>query len=230
MINLLDPDGLRIQSFYIYDSYSPELASLRSQIECMEDGNEKEELRAKLNSLEYKIREGLSSSLLPYSETLLGALESLAKMDIAVAKALQMKNLSLIFPEFSDDGLTTFEGLFNPKVEEALKGAGKKFQKIDISYGKIPTLIIGANMGGKTVVMKSLALCQYLFQFGFGIPASFAQLAIVKEVFLCIGDGQNESEGLSSFSYEMLNIDRIIKASKVDHSIAAFIEIGRAHV
>ena len=46
-------------------------------------------------------------------------------------------------------------------------------------------MITGANMGGKTVVLKTLTLCQYLFQYGFGIPAQSADIAVKDEVFFC---------------------------------------------
>ena len=79
-------------------------------------------------------------------------------------------------------------------------------------------------MGGKTVVLKTLTLCQYLFQFGFGIPASEACIAIKDEIMFCIGDEQSIEKGLSSFAAEMKNIDAVIKASREDRRLLALID------
>ena len=85
-------------------------------------------------------------------------------------------------------------------------------------------MITGANMGGKTVVLKTLTLCQYLFQYGFGIPAAQAMIALKDEIYFCIGDEQSIEKGLSSFAAEMKNIDAVIKASRENKKIVALID------
>jgi len=79
-------------------------------------------------------------------------------------------------------------------------------------------------MGGKTVVLKTLTLCQLLFQFGFGIPAATARIAVKDEIYFCIGDEQSMEKGLSSFAAEMKNIDAVIKASREDKKLLALID------
>ena len=79
-------------------------------------------------------------------------------------------------------------------------------------------------MGGKTVVLKTLTLCQYLFQFGFGIPATSAHLDVKSHIFFCIGDEQSVEKGLSSFAAEMKNIDAVIKASRNERKLLALID------
>ena len=114
--------------------------------------------------------------------------------------------------------------MFHPQVRDALERGGKKFQPVDIGFAHVPTLITGANMGGKTVVLKTLTLCQYLFQFGFGIPASEASIAIKDDIMFCIGDEQSIEKGLSSFAAEMKNIDAVIKASRKERRLLALID------
>ena len=114
--------------------------------------------------------------------------------------------------------------MFHPQVKEALATRGREFQPVDIAFGGHPTLITGANMGGKTVVLKTLTLCQLLFQFGFGIPAASAQIAVKDEIHFCIGDEQSVEKGLSSFAAEMKNIDAVIKASRENKKLLALID------
>jgi DNA mismatch repair ATPase MutS len=76
-----------------------------------------------------------------------------------------------------------------------------------------PYLITGANMAGKTVLLKTLCLAQYLFQFGFFVPAQSAQICIVDKVLICMEDEQSDLKGLSSFASEILNINTMLEAA-----------------
>jgi dsDNA-specific endonuclease/ATPase MutS2 len=72
--------------------------------------------------------------------------------------------------------------------------------------------------------LKTLTLCQYLFQFAFGIPALEARIAVKDEIYFCIGDEQSVEKGLSSFAAEMKNIDAVIKASRENKKLLALID------
>ena len=95
---------------------------------------------------------------------------------------------------------------------------------MDICFGDETICITGANMGGKTVAIKTAGLAQILFQFGFGIPASEAEMTIKDEILFSIEEGQNMREGLSSFAAEMLGINRIIKHIMDGSNVLALID------
>ena len=222
VITTLDPDGLKMATFYIYDSYCAQLKDLRTQIrQCPE---QQDELMLQASELEDTVRRDLSKQLHPFATRIEQALLALARIDVDLAKALQMKQMDLTFPALSDDGTTRYEAMFHPQVKQALSTRGREFQPVDITFGHRPTLITGANMGGKTVVLKTLTLCQYLFQFGFGIPAAQARIAVKDEIYFCIGDDQSVEKGLSSFAAEMQNIDAVIKASRENKKLMALID------
>jgi DNA mismatch repair ATPase MutS len=151
------------------------------------------------------------------------ALESVAYLDILLAKALQANALNLCKPVMVSEN-TFYEALFNPPLKDLLAKQNKKFQPIDICLYESPCLITGANMAGKTVVLKTIALAQYLFQFGFFIPAVKAEIVPMEDVMLSIGDNQSEMNGLSSFAAEMLNVNTIIKAVHSKKKILALID------
>ena len=222
VVTILDPDGLKIASFYIYDSYCGRLKELRAEMRRQPERND--ELLLEASEIERTVRADLSKRLQPFAAALAQALTALAHIDIYLAKATQMTQLGLCFPTISRDGTSRFEGMFHPRVKAALEAGGRSFQPIDITYGLKPTLITGANMGGKTVVLKTLTLCQYLFQFGFGIPAASAVMDIKSHIFFCIGDEQSVEKGLSSFAAEMKNIDAVIKASRHERKLLALID------
>ncbi|MEG2849770.1 MAG: DNA mismatch repair protein MutS, partial [Bacteroidales bacterium] len=237
VVNILDPDGLKISSFYVYDVYSAELREVRRKIKVINTTlevnlNEQDitlqeqlqELTQRMLEIEIDVRRELSGKLRGYVVMLDSALKGLAKLDILFAKGLQIKEMGLCFPSVSMDCKTSYKGLFHPQIKDVLEKQGKFFTPINIEFALEPVTIIGANMGGKTVVLKMAALSQLLFQFGFGIPAQNACVDIKNSVLLCIGDEQNELSGLSSFAAEVKAIDNVLCCVKRGERILALID------
>ncbi|OFX80381.1 MAG: hypothetical protein A2X20_05805 [Bacteroidetes bacterium GWE2_40_15] len=209
--NLLDPEGSRITSFYIYDAYSDDLRMVRKELSSK--SLEPEEAIYKMSLIEDRIRGDISAKLRERISDIYESLIGLARIDTLIAKAGQLKEFNLIMPSQSINS-TTYSGMFNPEVKELLKSDGKEYQLIDIEFSvSEPLLITGSNMGGKSLTLKTLALCQYLFQFGFGIPAREASIVAVDRVFLSVGDEQDYRKGLSSFAAEIKRIDNMLSAA-----------------
>ena len=212
VIRILDPDGLKIGTFYVYDSYSMELRKLRRELDSDPDN---EELKDSLANEEERIKRVLCNLLRPYATELTNLLHALAELDILISKAIQRKKESFTIPTVGTG--SSFEGLFHPEVKSILAQKGKIFQKVSFRYNPgEPGIIIGANMGGKTVALKSLCLCQYLFQFGFAVPAERAEMVPVDNIVFCFGDDQDQQKGLSSFAAEILRIDVIRNANSMN--------------
>lgn len=224
LIDILDPDGLRINSFYIYDSYSPELAALRNRIRHS-DGRDKEEAYVEASGLEASIRAAISSRAKGFAERLSGALSSLALLDIVVAKAKMMEDKGYVIPKIvSEREAGSYEGLYHPEIASRLEKEGKNFQPIDFSFSQGSTLLVGINMGGKSVLLKMLALAQYLTQFGFAVPATSARVSVMEDIFLVSGDAESSTEGLSSFAGEIKSIEKVIEASRSGKKTLALID------
>lgn len=208
VIELLDPDATGTASFYIYDSYEAELGRIRR---LMRDSSEdKDRLLAESRSIEGRVCHQLSKAIMPYAGMLRNAFDTLAEIDILLAKAAQIATLRLTFPQLSETAQTEYKGLFHPQIRAQVEHAGRTYQPVNISLGSIPTTVIGANMGGKTVLLRSVALSQLLFQFGFGIPAAQASICPVEQVRLRIGDAESILGGLSSFASEVTAISETI--------------------
>ncbi len=233
VVDILDPDGLNIPSFYVYDSYSEELMQIRKRMKQISGYDKEVEGEQKMELLELKrqndeseaeIRGELSGKIKEYARKLEHCLKNLALLDILIAKIIQMKQFGLCFPSVAEGCETYYRKMFNPMVKRSLESVGKDFHPIDISFSEVPVTIIGANMGGKTVVLKTLALNQLLTQFGFGIAAQNACVNIVDKIIFCIGDDQNIQKGLSSFAAEMLSINSVVKAIRDGENILALID------
>ena len=203
VIDILDPDGLRIGTFYLYDSYSVALRQLRDAVEQDPDDSQ---LQEDLANEEDRLKKVISDKLRPYAASLQQTLRELADLDISLAQAIQMHVEELIIP--SSGSAATITGMFHPGVRAALRAKGREFQPVDFAFERgVPATVIGANMGGKTVALKTLCMLQYLYQFGFGLPAVSAVMTPFDEIRFCIGDEQDEKTGLSSFAAEMQRID-----------------------
>ena len=206
VVDILDPEKTHIYSFYIYNAYSSELTELRKQLSNTENDSD---LFQKSIEIEDQIRKGLIKKLKAHCTNILLALDLVSYLDILIAKSVLAIKLDLCKPEISDLK-TSYTKIFNPEIKELLKQQNKAYQLIDIKFDKCPNLITGINMGGKSVVLKTLALSQYLCQFGFFVPALKAEIAIVDKIMICMEDEQNYLEGLSSFAAEMKNVNKII--------------------
>lgn len=208
VIGILDPDGLKIGTFYLYDSYSVELRRLRAAVEVDPDDAQTQEL---LVNEEDRLKKVISDKLRPYARQLSETLREMAELDISLALAVQMQTEGLEIPSSGTE--TKITGMFHPGVRAVLRTKGKEFQAIDFAFKRgEPATVIGANMGGKTVALKTLCMLQYLYQFGFGLPVASAVMTPFDDIRFCIGDEQDEKTGLSSFAAEMQRIDRAVAA------------------
>ena len=86
VLSILDPDGHRIDAFYIYDSYSEELSRLRKQISVTDDAEKLSELKFYEHEIEKSVRETLCKKLSPWASLLRDCLCRLVNIDIDVAK------------------------------------------------------------------------------------------------------------------------------------------------
>lgn len=235
VILILDPDKQRVPHFYIYDSYDSHLASLRKSynqltsersINTSAIENEKlikaGEIRGLIVEAEDRIREELAHKLKAFAVNLLEDLRNAAELDVLLAKANIALNLKLTKPV--PGNTTVYKGLFNPAIAAILKSQNKQYQSVDIAIHNSPILITGANMGGKTVLLKSVQLAQMLFQYGFYVPAAQAVIVPVEEIMTSMEDEQSELRGLSSFASEMLKINNIIQKAREGNPILALID------
>ena len=162
VVRLLDPEGNRIPHFYIYDTYSAELAGLRAEIKQKSlQGAEERELEALYVQsvvLEDKVREELSVQLRPYHDDLKQALEAVGLLDVVLAKARQAIRGQLTLPQIPEEGEMVFEGLFHPQIREILEQEGRAFQAVDLKLEKGTTVITGANMAGKSTFLRTIGI------------------------------------------------------------------------
>jgi dsDNA-specific endonuclease/ATPase MutS2 len=211
VFQILDPDNEKLPTFYIYDSYSNELREIRKKRKKSSE-EEKELLYQKELEIEDKVREEIVDKLSNHIENIEKAINDISEMDFVLAKSFLALQKGFVKPEFSES--IEYESLFNPVIKDKLIEENKDFQPIDIKLFNGVTLLTGANMTGKTVILKTIALSQYLFQYGFYVPAKKAKIKPISKVFLISGDYQSTLNGLSSYAAEMVKLNEILEYIK----------------
>lgn len=210
---LLDPDATGNVAFYLYDTYCDELAALRKALKQLpeEAAAEREALFVQIAEQEQQVLTRLSTTLSAWAEDLAAALRVIADYDFFLSAARLYAKYRFSRPQL-DTHETVFEGLFNPCLQELLERRGMTCQPVDIRIADAPVLITGANMSGKSMTLRSVALAQLLVQYGFYSTAASARVVLKDAVFTSFGDNETLSEGLSSFAGEMTAVDRMLKA------------------
>ena len=209
---LLDPDGHRVSTFRIYDSYSDKLRQLRNELKgCPEE--DRDRIFELISECEEQIRFRLSAELRQYTEQISSALSDAAYLDIVMAQAEQAIRQGFTRPELAEgDTATGYWGLCQPEVQSSLRVRGVDYQRINVeSLGAEPTLLTGANMGGKSVLLQSVALAQVMCQYGFYVAAERAVVALCDAVYTISGDNADSKGGLSSFAAEMLSLNQVVE-------------------
>jgi len=92
--------------------------------------------------------------------------------------------------------------------------------------GNISGIVItGPNTGGKTVAIKTVLLICMMAQCGLHVPCTEADICMCTDYLWDIGDGQNLSENLSTFSAHITNVLKILSKAGSE-SLVIIDELG----
>lgn len=87
-------------------------------------------------------------------------------------------------------------------------------------------IITGANMGGKSTILRQIAIIQILAQMGSFVPASSANLPILDRIWTRVGASDDLASGRSTFMVEMTETASILH-NATPRSLILLDEIGR---
>ncbi|KAI1811640.1 muts domain V [Poronia punctata] len=87
-------------------------------------------------------------------------------------------------------------------------------------------IITGCNMSGKSTYIRTVALIQVMAQIGCFVPAQYASIAIVHQLFVRMSTNDSIEANMSTFSLEMREIAFILRNIN-NKSLAIIDELGR---
>jgi len=134
--------------------------------------------------------------------------KNLIKIDFKVAKAKLAKKYNFL-PITLNENENKIINAYNP----ILAIHGKNVVPIDLLFENKNILIItGANTGGKTVALKTLGIISLMAKCGFPVPVSEkSKIKFFEKIFIDIGDEQDISSDLSTFSAHITNINSFLE-------------------
>lgn len=128
---------------------------------------------------------------------------SFSKMNFCISKNFNP-------PIILNNQIIKLKNLYNPLIDESHRVKNDIF----LSNNGDSLIITGPNTGGKTVLLKSLAVAIFLAHIGMFIPADAnSKIGYYKDIFIDIGDNQSIKNNLSTFSSHIKNIINIVKNS-----------------
>lgn len=241
IIKLLDPEGNLSPSFHVYDAYSPELKAVRMQkrkvedkiCNCSDDFEIKKLKDERLNYVireeneELKVRKKLTLEISKYVKTFNNDIDSLAELDFTIAKARLAIDYNGVMPYVTEDMNISFKGAFSPEAADILKENSRSFVPIDIELRSGTSIITGANMGGKSVALKTVVLNLLLGSMGFFVFAEKAAIPLCDFMFYLSDDFQSVEHGLSTFGAEIIKLNEILEYVKSETGFVALDEFAR---
>lgn len=225
---LLDPEETGLNTFYVYSAYSKKLRNIRSSKKDIEEKirltkdtdlrkellDERQKLVKKEEEEEFKIRTNLSSEISENADALLRNCVSIGKIDFLISKASLAKDGNTCLPILSEEGHILMKKAYSPHFKNILMTKGKRFSARDIELKQGSTVITGANMGGKSVTLKTMVLNEALVHLGLLPFAQEMETPVFDFIDFVSEDMENFQKGLSSFGAEVVKLRNIMNKSR----------------
>lgn len=179
------------------------------------------DLKIQESSEVYQIQASLTGLVFEQMIDIQRNIEIVTEYDLIFAKGKFSRDIEGIEPKINREGRITFINVVHPLL-------GKKAVPLNLSLGKEyqALTITGPNAGGKTVVLKTLALTTLQVMLGVQIQADpGTEVALFDQIFVDIGDQQSIENALSTFSGHMKNISMIMATIK-KNSLVLLDELG----
>jgi DNA mismatch repair protein MutS2 len=215
----------------------------RSQSTCfmepltvVEENNHLVELTDTEREEERRVLERLTELVSDSSSELLTCLEIMGRSDGIFARAQFSGAIGGISPIVTPEKTIYLLDALNPILlslsldspKGGKTGNTEKVVPIEIKIDDEKSILIisGPNRGGKTVALKTLGLLALMSQAGMHIPAKEgSQLGVFDNILAEIGDDQDISAGLSTFSARMEHLKEIVDQA-ADNSLVILDELG----
>ncbi len=181
---------------------------------------------AKRRALETRLFDELIAVAREATDAVLEAAGWIGEADALTALARLAGEPGWAFPSIDDSLDLDLEAGRHPLVDAASRGAFVPNDTRLSPATRMTLLITGPNMGGKSTVMRQVALIVVLGQVGAPVPAARARWGAVSSLHTLIGAHDAIARGQSTFMVEMSELAHILHHAD-ERSLLVLDEIGR---
>ena len=188
------------------------VANLREELEIY---------RIEEDAEERKILYTLTNMTAEREAELMEDIRVIQKLDFMFAKGKLSLEMDAVEPKINLEQYMELKGARHPILEK------ESCVPLDFQIGRgiRGVIITGPNTGGKTVAIKTVALMSAMACSGLHVPCREADICMQNQILCDIGDGQNISDNLSTFSAHIKNVLDILKRVRPD-SLVIMDELG----
>ncbi len=155
----------------------------------------------------YRILYTLSAMVLSHAPLLRENLTLLEKLDFIFSKGKLSMDMDATPPAVNTERRICLQDARHPLMD---KEQAVPLQ-LTMEEGLRGIIITGPNTGGKTVAIKTVMLNCIMAQYGLHVTCQKADICMNSSYLCDIGDGQNLSENLSTFSSHITNVLEILR-------------------
>ncbi len=170
-----------------------------------------------------EVRDYIAKQLTVVQETA----SAIALIDVLASFATVATANNYSKPEIAIDGVIDIKNGRHPVVE--LMQKDEMFVPndayLDLTENKM-SIITGPNMSGKSTYMRQIALITLMAQIGSFVPADYAKISVVDQIFTRVGASDDLTSGQSTFMVEMSEVAEIVK-NATQNSLVILDEVGR---
>ena len=183
--------------------------------EVVEANNRIRALEAEENRERLRILHAVTEEVRPAIPQIMLTQAFLAHVDFLVAKAQLARSLKAIAPELRNEPMLDLRGARNAVLFMRFEQEGKTVVPLNmrLSANENRILVIsGPNAGGKSVCLKTVALCQYMLQCGLPVPVNEdSKMGLFANLMIDIGDEQSIEDDLSTYSSHLRNMRQFLR-------------------
>lgn len=157
-----------------------------------------------------------------YHHDALTLLDQLYFLDAYYAIATASRTLGFTFPSFHEEERLTLEGVYHPLVSNPVAN------HVTLDASSRISFITGANMSGKSTLMKAVGIAVYLAHLGFPVPASRMDTCVLDGLITTINLADNVNDGYSHFYSEVKRVKLVAgQINQSDRLLVIFDELFR---
>ncbi|HEY9169661.1 MAG TPA: hypothetical protein VIN72_09250 [Lutibacter sp.] len=171
----------------------------------------REALLLEEHKLEQEVLMTISEKILAEKAAIIDYINKIVLLDTLFAKSRMAIKYTMIAPVLIDKNATIaiVNGQYLPLANKCAK-TDTIYTPLNAEFDDKTCVITGSNMGGKTVLLKTIGFMQLLAQMGFWVPAQKFKTSVFENIHYIGEDLSEKIEGLSSFGFEIYNLTKAI--------------------